>query len=152
MSDLTLPQLLHHRAQQYGSRRIALREKDLGIWQELTWQDYFDNVRLFALGLAALGFRRGDKLAILGDNRPEWIWAELACQALGGVSVGIFQDSVASEVAYVIQHCDAVIVVAEDQEQVDKVLEVREQLPGLRHIIYYDPRGLRNYRLPELRA
>lgn len=146
----TLPKRLQAMARKYGRSRVALREKEYGIWQEYTWQDYLDHVRDFCLGLVALGFRRGDKIAIVGDNRPEWVVAELAAQSAGGTSVGIYQDSLAREMAYVIDHSDAVIVVVEDQEQVDKVLEVRDLIPKVRHLVYYDPKGLRTYTDPWL--
>jgi len=146
----TLPKRLQAMARKYGHSRIALREKDYGIWQQYTWQDYLDRVRDFCLGLVSLGFRRGDKIAIVGDNRPEWVIAELAAQSAGGTSVGIYQDSLAKEMAYVIDHSDAVIVVVEDQEQVDKILEVRDLIPKVRHLIYYDPKGLRTYTDPWL--
>lgn len=142
----TLPKRLVQMAQRYGHQKVALREKDYGIWQEVTWQGYLDHVRDFCLGLVSLGFRRGDKLAIVGDNRPEWVYAELAAQAAGGTSVGIYQDSLAREMAYVIDHSDASFVVVEDQEQVDKILEIRDQIPKVRKLIYYDPRGMRNYK------
>jgi len=146
----TLPKRLQAMARKYGRSRVALREKEYGIWQEYTWQDYLDHVRDFCLGLVSLGFRRGDKIAIVGDNRPEWVIAELAAQSAGGTSVGIYQDSLAKEMAYVIDHSDAVIVVVEDQEQVDKILEVRDLIPKVRHLIYYDPKGLRTYTDPWL--
>jgi long-chain acyl-CoA synthetase len=142
----TLPKRLVAMAERYGHRAVALREKDLGIWQEVTWAGYLEHVRAFACGLMALGFERGDKLAIVGDNRPEWVYAELAAQAVGGASVGIYQDSLAHEVAYVVDHSDATVVVVEDQEQVDKLLEVRDRLPKVRKLVYYDPKGLRGYR------
>ncbi|MFZ5818005.1 MAG: AMP-binding protein [Bacillota bacterium] len=141
----TLPKRLQAMAQRYGHRRVAIREKDYGIWQETTWQGYLDHVRDFCLGLVAMGFDRGDKVAIVGDNRPEWVIAELAAQSAGGTSVGIYQDSLAKEMAYVIDHADAKFVVVEDQEQVDKLLEIREQLPKVQKLIYYDPKGLRTY-------
>lgn len=142
---MTLPQLLARNAGRWGDRRTALREKDLGIWRETTWAGYFDEVQRFALGLARIGFRRGDALAIVGDNRPEWVYAELAAQALGGVSVGLYQDAVAAEVAFIVDQCDARVVVVEDQEQVDKMLDLRAKLPRVERLIYYDPRGLRGY-------
>ena len=144
MTD-TLPQLLLRNAERWGDGRVALREKELGIWRETTWAAYLENVRRFALGLIQLGFERGDKLAIVGDNRPEWVVAELAAQALGGASVGLYQDAVASELAFVIDHSDARIVVVEDQEQVDKLLEAGARIPRVKKIVFYDPRGLRSY-------
>lgn len=146
----TLPKRLQAMAQRYGHSRVALREKDYGIWQQITWQGYLDRVRDFCLGLCSLGFQRGEKVAIVGDNRPEWVIAELAAQSAGGTSVGIYQDSLAREMAYVIDHADATILVVEDQEQVDKILEVRDQIPKVRHLIYYDPKGLRTYTDPWL--
>ncbi len=148
MSD-TFPKLLLHNAQAHGAR-TALREKKLGIWQETSWADYLAAVRELSLGFVALGLERGDKVAILGDNRPAWICSELAAQAAGAASVGIYQDSNLNEVAYVIDHCDARLVVAEDQEQVDKILEMIEKLPKVRAIVYDDPRGLRSYQHPLL--
>jgi long-chain acyl-CoA synthetase len=146
----TLPQHLARNAARWGDRRVALREKEFGIWRETTWADYLANVRLFALGLLKLGFQRGDNLAIVGDNRPEWVYAELAAQALGGASVGLYQDAVASELSYIVDHSEARFVVVEDQEQVDKILEAREQMPRLERVVYYDPKGLRGYTAPFL--
>src|SRR5881227_75615 len=145
LAEDTFPKLLIKNAERMASR-TALREKKLGIWHETSWTAYRDDVRDFALGLLGLGVGRGDKVAILGDNRPFWICAELAAQSAGAASVGIYQDSNLNEVAYVIDHCDAAFVVAEDQEQVDKILGMLERLPKVRAIIYSDPRGLRGYR------
>ncbi len=147
----TLPQLLLRNAAARGGRP-AIREKDRGIWQTCTWRRYHDHVRDFALGLAALGFQRGDRLSVIGDNRPRLYWAQLAAQALGGIAVPVYQDSIARELAYVWDHAEVTVIVAEDQEQVDKVLALREQLPRLRHVVYDDPRGLAPYRYPWLRA
>ena len=147
--DETLPKLLVRNAQRFGDR-TALREKEFGIWRPISWAAYLDAVREFSLGLASLGVRRGDKVAIIGDNRPEWVMSELAAQAAGGASVGLYQDSNLNEVAYVIDHCDASVVVAEDQEQVDKILDMMDRLPKVRHVVYTDPRGLRSYRHPAL--
>ncbi len=147
--DDTFPKLLVRNARRFADR-TALREKEFGIWQSFTWRQYLDAVREFSLGLVSLGFEPGGRVAIIGDNRPEWVMAEIAAQAAGGVSVGLYQDSNLNEVAYVIDHCDATIVVAEDQEQVDKILDMFEKLPKLRHVVYTDPRGLRRYRHPAL--
>ncbi len=146
LSSFTLPQLLARNAERFGDRKVALREKEFGIWQEVTWAGYLRRVRDFSLGLVALGLPRGGTVAIIGDNRPEWLYAELAAQAAGAVSVGVYQDSTLNEVAYVIDHSDATVVVAEDQEQVDKLLDVREKTPRVRKIVYTDPKGLRHYR------
>jgi long-chain acyl-CoA synthetase len=145
----TFPKLLVRNAGRFG-HRTALREKEFGIWQSFSWQEYLDAVRELSLGLVALGLERGGKVAIIGDNRPEWVMAEIAAQAAGAVSVGLYQDSNLNEVAYVIDHCDASFVVAEDQEQVDKILDMLEKLPKVRHVIYTDPRGLRGYGHPAL--
>jgi long-chain acyl-CoA synthetase len=145
----TFPKLLARNAGRLPGK-AALREKDFGIWRETNWRDYHDRVRDFSLGLIALGLARGGTAAIVGDNRPEWLIAELAAQAAGAASVGIYQDSNLTEVAYVIDHCDAQFVVAEDQEQVDKILGMIDQLPKVAHVIYSDPRGLRRYRHEKL--
>jgi long-chain acyl-CoA synthetase len=145
----TFPKLLVSNAVRFGAR-TALREKDLGIWQTTTWRQYHDHVRDFSLGLLSLGMRRGEKVAIIGDNRPAWVYAELAAQGAGGISVGIYQDSNLNEVAFVLDHSEAVFVVAEDQEQVDKILDMVEKLPHVRNIIYDDARGMRHYRHPAL--
>jgi long-chain acyl-CoA synthetase len=142
--DDTFPRLLARNARTIGDR-VALREKEFGIWQSVSWRRYHERVRDFSLGLVALGVQRGDKVAIIGDNRPEWVYAEIAAQAAGAASIGIYQDSNLTEVAYVIDHCDASIVVAEDQEQVDKILEMLDKLPKVRHVVYTDPRGMRKY-------
>ena len=145
----TFPKLLARNAGQLPAK-AALREKDLGIWRETNWRDYHERVRDFSLGLVDLGLARGGKVAVIGDNRPEWVIAELAAQAAGAASVGIYQDSNLTEVAYVIDHCDAHFVVAEDQEQVDKILGMIDQLPKVSHVVYSDPRGLRRYRHEKL--
>src|SRR3954471_14057430 len=145
----TFPRLLVANARKLGGR-AALREKDLGIWRETSWARYSDRVRDFSLGMISLGLQRGGKVAIVGDNRPEWIIAELAAQSAGAASVGIYQDSNLTEVGFVIDHCDARFVVAEDQEQVDKILGLLEQLPKVAYVIYADPRGLRRYKHEKL--
>ena len=147
--DDTFPRLLVRNARTLGDR-VALREKEFGVWQPVSWRAYHDRVRDLSLGLVALGLSRGDKVAIIGDNRPEWVMGEIAAQAAGAASVGIYQDSNLTEVAYVIDHCDASVVVAEDQEQVDKILDMLDKLPKVRHVVYTDPRGLRKYRHPAL--
>jgi long-chain acyl-CoA synthetase len=145
----TFPKLCRANAQRFP-RKIALREKDLGIWQSYTWGDYFARARRIALGLASLGFARGDKVAIVGDNRPELYWAVLATQALGGVPVPLYQDAAEKELAYVLDHAEARFAIVEDQEQVDKLVHVKAQCPRLEHVIYDDPRGLRGYTKPFL--
>ena len=141
----SLPSLLERNAGRFGHSRVALREKEYGIWQAVTWQQYFEHVRDFSLGLVSMGLKRGDALGIIGNNRPEWIYAELAAQAAGAVPFGIFQDSILSEVAFIIDHSEAAMLVAEDQEQVDKILDLRDKLPRIQKIIYTDPKGLWDY-------
>ena len=145
----TFPKLVRANADRLP-RHVAIREKDLGIWQSYTWRDYFDRSHRIALGLASLGFARGDKTAIIGDNRPELYWATLATQALGGVPVPLYQDSIEKELTYIVEHAEARWAVAEDQEQVDKLLRVREQCPRLEFIVYADTRGMRAYSEPGL--
>lgn len=141
----TLPKLLLRNADKFGDSKIALREKEFGIWQSFTWQGYLDHVRDFCLGLVSLGLEKGDKIAIVGDNRPEWVFAELAAQCAGAVPLGIYQDSTSKEVGFVIDHSDAKFIIAEDQEQVDKILELKESIPKVQKVIYTDPKGMRNY-------
>ncbi|MFH1135216.1 MAG: AMP-binding protein [Pseudomonadota bacterium] len=150
MEEKTLPALLARNYRKYGRNKTAMREKDYGIWQSYTWADYYERVKYFALGLAALGFESGDKVAIIGDNRPEWVWAEVAAQCLGGAPAGIYQDSILTEVAYVINHADAKFVVAEDQEQADKILDMKDQLPKVKKVVFTDPKGMRGYDDPIL--
>jgi long-chain acyl-CoA synthetase len=144
MTVLTLPRLLRRNAEAMGTRP-AMREKNHGIWQTFTWAEYWEEVRDFALGLAAHGFGRGDKLAVIGDNRPRLYWAQLAAQCLGGTAVPMYQDSIASELVFVLDHAEVSVVVAEDQEQIDKILPLKTELPHLELVIYDDPRGLRHY-------
>jgi long-chain acyl-CoA synthetase len=145
----TLPRLLRRNAATMAGRP-AIREKTLGIWQTYTWAEYQRQVGEFALGLAAHGFGRGDKLAVIGDNRPRLYWAQLAAQSLGGIAVPLYQDAIASEMAYVLNHAEIRVVVAEDQEQVDKILSLKARLPGLDLVVYDDPRGMRHYPTPAL--
>jgi len=147
----TLPRLLQRNARDLGDRP-AIREKDRGIWQSWTWREYEDHVRDFALGLAALGFQRGEKLSVIGDNRPRLYWAQVAAQALGGISAPVYQDSIAKELQYVWSHAEVAVIVAEDQEQVDKVVSLKHQLPAVRHVVYDDPRGMAQYRHDWLRS
>ena len=145
----TLPKLLRRNVATMADRP-AIREKSRGIWQTYTWAEYQRQVHDFALGLAAHGFRRGDKLAVIGDNRPRLYWAQLAAQCLGGIAVPMYQDAIATEMAYVLSHAEIRVVVAEDQEQVDKILSLKAQLPNLDLVVYDDPRGMRHYPTPAL--
>lgn len=150
MSADTFPKLLIEQAKKYGSKKTALREKDFGIWQSITWEEYLEKVKYFSLGLISMGFEPEDKISIIGDNKPEWVIAELAAQSACGYGVGIYQDSILKEVAYVINHSDTKFVVAEDQEQVDKILDMEEELPNVKKIIYYDPKGMSKYKHDKL--
>ena len=145
MEILTLPALLRRNALRLGDKKIAIREKEFGIWQSVTWKDYYENVRDFALGLHQLGFKRDDKLSYIGDNRPEGLYSELAAQTLGGAIVGIYPDSHLDQVEYIINHSDSVFVVAGDQEQADKMLDIKEKCPGVSNVIVDDPKGMRHY-------
>ncbi len=148
----TLPKLLLKNARERGEE-IALREKEFGIWQSFTWARYAERVGNFARGLVELGLKRGEIVAVLGDNRPEWLIAQLAAQSIGARSLGVYQDSVAPEVRYLMEFSGARFVIAEDQEQVDKLLEIWDELSGndgrgdhaVSKVIYYDPRGLGSY-------
>jgi long-chain acyl-CoA synthetase len=145
----TFPKLLKHHALTRGGLP-AIREKDLGIWQTWTWHDFAVEVRALACGLAEQGFKRGDHLALVGDNRPRIYAAMCAAQCLGGIPVPMYQDAVAAEMAFPIQNAEIAYAVAEDQEQVDKLLEILPQCPTLKRIFYDDPRGMRHYRQPQL--
>lgn len=147
----TIPKLLLSNAQRYADRP-AFREKDLGIWQSWTWAQVRDEVRALALGLKQLGLKRGDTLAIIGDNRPHLYWTFTAAQSLGAIPVPLYQDSVADEMAFVLEHADVRFAVVEDQEQVDKVQSIADRLPRLQKIIYDDPRGLERYDPANLHA
>ena len=147
----TLPRLLRERALR-APAAVALREKEYGIWQRVTWEGYLGHVRRFCLGLIRLGLERGDKVAILSENCREWLYAELAAMTASAVGVGVYPTSPAPEVKYVVQHSEATVVVCEDQEQVDKILEVSAELPRLAHVVVMDMRGLRRYSDPRLIA
>ena len=145
----TFPRLLKLHAQQRPGS-AAIREKDLGIWQSWSWAQTLTEVRQIAAGLHQAGFRRGEHLAIIGENRPRLYFTMIAAQCLGGIPVPMYQDAVAPEMAFVFDNAEIKFAVVEDQEQVDKLLEIRETVPHLKRIIYEDPRGLRNYDQPGL--
>ena len=151
MAETTLARLLQRNARDLHDRP-AIREKDRGIWQTWTWRQYHDQVRDFALGLAALGFKRGERLSVIGDNRPRLYWAQVAAQCLGGVPVPVYQDSIAKELAFVWNHAECAVIVAEDQEQIDKVMALKAELPALRLVVYDDPRGMTHYKHEWLRS
>ena len=148
MSDisLTFPQILLDNARKFPAGKIAMREKEYGIWQSYSWQDSLDQVRDFALGLAALGFKKEDKMAIIGDNRPRLYWGMAACQCLGGVPVPLYQDAIHKELQFIVDHSECRFALAEDQEQADKLMHLKEEISRIEYIIYTDARGLRNYK------
>ena len=148
----TLPQILLDNVRKYHEDKVAIREKDLGIWQSYSWADYYGNTKKFALGLASLGFKRGDRLSVIGDNRPQLYWAQVAALCLGGIPVPLYQDAIEKELEYIIEHSEAKFIVAEDQEQVDKMLALKEKVPSMEMIIYDDPRGMRHYNQPFIKS
>ncbi|HCK0614294.1 long-chain fatty acid--CoA ligase [Vibrio parahaemolyticus] len=145
----TFPKVLQHNAKHWPEQ-VAMREKEFGIWREFTWLDYENRVKWMALALQDLGIGEQDVVGLLGDNRPEWVWGELAAHAIKGYSLGIYQDSMHEEVAYLINYAKAKVVIAEDEEQCDKLLELGDEIPSVEYIIYCDPRGMRKYDDPRL--
>ncbi|MBM5031400.1 long-chain fatty acid--CoA ligase [Vibrio parahaemolyticus] len=145
----TFPKVLQHNAKHWPEQ-VAMREKEFGIWREFTWQDYENRVKWMALSLQDLGIGEQDVIGLLGDNRPEWVWGELAAHAIKGYSLGIYQDSMHEEVAYLINYAKAKVVIAEDEEQCDKLLELGDEIQSVEYIIYCDPRGMRKYDDPRL--
>ena len=118
--DLTIPKLFLRQCRKYGKNKVAMREKEFGIWRPYTWQDYYENVKYLSLGMRELGLQKGDKVSMIGDNRPEGLWAEMAALCAGGVAVWLFQDCMMEEVKYIIDHSDTKFFVGEGQEEVDK--------------------------------
>jgi long-chain acyl-CoA synthetase len=143
--DLTIPKLFYQQARKYGKDRVAMREKEFGIWLPISWQDYLDNVEYLALGLISLGLEDGDKVAMIGDNRPEGLWAEMATLCARGIGVWLFQDCLIDEVRYIIDHSDTKFLFGEGQEEVDKAISIFNECPKLQKIIWDDPKGMRNY-------
>ncbi len=146
----TLPKCLLHNCQRWGDREVAIRKKKYGVWNEYTWKQHYEHVKHFSLGLMSLGLDRGDKVSILGDADPEWTWAQLATMAAGGVVAGVFTDALPAEVKYVVEHSDSKFLIAHDQEQVDKALQIKDDLPLLKKVIYWEPKGMRIYADPIL--
>jgi long-chain acyl-CoA synthetase len=144
-SEMTIPKLFYQQAKRYGKERVAMREKEFGIWRPITWQDYLNNVKYIALGLISLGLEEGDKVAMIGDNRPEGLWAEMAAICARGVGVWLFQDCLIDEVRYIIDHSDTRFLFGEGQEEVDKAISIFNECPKLQKIIWDDPKGMRNY-------
>lgn len=147
MREDTIPHIFLGKVKKYGDR-VALREKEFGIWQEISWNDYCRHVRHFCLGMMEMGLSHGDNVSIFGENEPEWLYADLAIQSAGGVAVGIYPTNPSKEAKYVIGHSDSIFVICDNQEQVDKVLEVQDELPLLKKIIVTDMKGLRRYKDP----
>jgi len=145
----TIPQIIRSNCTRWGSQ-TAMSMKMFGVWHSYSWQDYYESVKYFSLGLISLGLERGDVVCIIGDNEPQWFWGEFAAQAVGAIATGIFVDSIPSEVKYVAEHSDAKFAIVNDQEQTDKFLEIKDELPLLKRVIYWDPKGLRNYDDPIL--
>ena len=143
--DLTIPQLFVHQCKKYGSGKVAMREKEFGIWLPYTWQDYYDNVKYLCLGMVSLGLKKGDKVAMIGDNRPEGVWTEMAAMCAGAIPVWLFQDCMMEEVKYIIDHSDSRFFVGETQEEVDKALAIKPDCPKLDYVIWDDPKGMRRY-------
>ena len=139
----TLPKILRANFEKFGNSKVAMRRKKFGLWNEYTWQDYYDNVKMLCLGLMSLGLKRGDRVSIIGDNSPEWIWAELATLSAGGMAIGIYSDAIPSELKYILEHSESKFVIASDQEQVDKLLLLKPELPELelKKVIWYQRPG-----------
>lgn len=150
MSELdTYPKFLLRNSKLWGDK-VALRRKDFGIWQNYTWKDCHEQVKNLCLGLVNLGLKPGDKVSLIGDDEPEGFWAEAAIQAAGGVLVAMWSDSIPSEIAYIVSHSESKFVIAEDQEQVDKILQIKNEIPKVQKVIYWDPKGMRKYDDPIL--
>ena len=148
LPPLTLPQMLRERSQ-HDAARVAIRQKDFGIWKPFTWAAYHSRASAFGLGLAALGVRTGGHVGVLSENRIEWVLTQMGAGLIGAVTVGVYPTSPSSEVAYVVGHADISVMVCEDQEQTDKLLEARASLPALRHIVVIETKGLRNFSAEE---
>ena len=145
LSKFTLPQLLFKKAKQLGTSKIAIREKMYGIWQAYSWEDYLRYTKNVALGFLAIGLKRGENIGIISDNHPEWLFTEMGTQAIGAVTVNLFTSSIAKELTTMLNRIQAAYVVVQDQEQIDKLLEMKEQLSHVRKVIYIDPTGMRTY-------
>jgi long-chain acyl-CoA synthetase len=143
----TVPRLFHEQVKRFGDR-VALREKVLGIWREITWNSYREYVRIVGMGLLALDVERGACVSIISENNPEWLYCDIATQCIGGITVGIYTTNSAEEIAYILNHSESVVFFVEDEEQLDKVLSVRNELQYLKKIIVYDMKGLRGFSDP----
>lgn len=141
----TLPQHFLQKVAQYSVEKVALRQKEFGIWREFSWQESYQQVRDFTLGLIALGVQRGDKICTIGDNDRFYLWGYLGMLSAGAAQVGIYTDAIPKEVAYIASHSDSRFAFAKDQEQCDKLLEICDQLPHMQKVIYWEDKGLWNY-------
>jgi long-chain acyl-CoA synthetase len=148
--DDTLPKLLKRNYEKWGDRKVAQRYKDFGIWRPYTWKDYYEEAKYISLGLVSLGLEPGDKVTIVAENAPQWFYTELGIQAAGAIPLGIYTDSIHSEIQYIVHHSDSKFAFADDQEQVDKFLDIKHELPNLRKVIYWDPKGMWQYDDPIL--
>jgi long-chain acyl-CoA synthetase len=146
----TLLQYFMKQVQVHGANKVALRQKEFGIWREFTWQDSYENVKLFALGLLALGVQRGDKVCTIGDNDRQYLWGYLGLLAVGATQVGVYTDAIPKELAYIAAHSDSTFAMAKDQEQCDKMLEIRSEVPNIKKVIYWEDKGLWSYDEPWL--
>ncbi len=146
LSQYTLPQILSKQAERLGSEETAIREKAYGIWQTYSWQDYYRYVKRTGLGLIAIGLKKGDNVGIITNNVPEWLFSEIGCQSVGGISLNLFTSSVAEELCHALSRIKAAYIIAQDQEQVDKIIESREKLTHVCRVIYIDPTGMRTYK------
>ena len=147
---MTVPQQLLENARSLPETAIALRQKRYGIWQEIGWREYAERMVDTARGLLACGLERGDRVAIIAANRKEWLYAELGAQAVGAISVGVYIESTEAEIQYVVNLCECSVVFADDQEQVDKLLALGDAIPSVRKIVYFEPKGLQDYRDPRV--
>ncbi|MEX1034366.1 MAG: AMP-binding protein [Sneathiella sp.] len=145
----TLPKLLRKNAQEFPNE-VAQREKDFGIWNEVTWQDFNGHVSRMAVAMREVGIQAGGVVALIGDNRPEWVWGEVAAHAAGAMSMGIYREALEDEILYLLEYTKPALVIAEDEEQVDKLLNLGDRIPYVQKIVYYDPRGMSKYDDPRL--
>ena len=141
----TFSQHYLEKAQKWGDSKVALRQKEFGIWREYSWQESYNEVRLLALGLAELGMQRGDKVSAIGDNDRQYLWGYLGVLSNGGTMIGLYTDANPVEAAYVVDHSDSAFVLAQDQEQVDKMIEIRDKIPQVKKVIYWNDSGLWDY-------
>ena len=148
LRECTFPQILAKQAERLGKNHIAVRKKSLGIWEALTWEDYYRYVRHTSMGLLDLGLKRGEHLGLIIDNNPEWLFSQLGAEAIGVTVLNLFTSSVAKELCTMLNRFEASMVIVQDQEQVDKLVEMREGLSHLRKVIYVDPTGMRTYKDP----